>query len=73
MSDEHPLPARVDLDRCVGSGDCARIAPSAFAVSDEGFAVVLQGARTVERGRLEAAVRECPTAAISLTQPTDGR
>ena len=66
MSQE-PLPVTVDTDLCVGSGDCARVAPTAFEVNDEGFSVVLEGARTTDRGRLEDAVRDCPTGAISFT------
>ena len=66
MSDE-ALPVTVDTDLCVGSGDCARVAPTAFEVNDEGFSEVLDGARTTDRSRLEQAVRDCPTGAISFT------
>ena len=57
----------VDRDACMGSGECNRIAPQAFDLDDdEALVVVLDGARTTERTRLEQAARECPTAAIRL-------
>lgn len=63
------MTARVTIDetRCVGSGDCARIAPDAFEVDDdEGLARVQAGAAHVDRATLERAARECPTGAIGL-------
>lgn len=73
---EHEL-VTVDEDRCVGSGECARVAPTAFALDeDEGLAVVLDTARATPPEQLERAVRECPTGAIRLAahaqpQPRD--
>jgi ferredoxin len=59
----------VDETRCVGSGDCALVAPSAFEVDeDEGLARVLPGAATTDRAQLERAARDCPTGAIALTE-----
>lgn len=65
----------VDRDVCMGSAECARIAPQAFDLDDaEGLVVLLDGARTTERPRLEQAARECPTAAIRLlTKSPPGR
>ena len=63
---DHPIVA-VDPDLCVGSGECARVAPEAFVVGDDGFAVVLDGASRTPVSALQIAVRECPTGAISLS------
>jgi ferredoxin len=61
----------LDDDACVGSGDCARIAPRAFEVDEvDGVAVVLDEAHESDHSRLEQAARECPTGAIHVvTQP----
>jgi ferredoxin len=58
----------VDENRCVGSGDCANVAPTAFEVDeDAGLARVLPGAADTDRGLLERAAHSCPTVAISVT------
>ncbi|MPZ87564.1 MAG: ferredoxin [Nitriliruptorales bacterium] len=58
----------LDETRCVGSGDCALVAPSAFQVDeDEGLARVLPGAAHIGRAQLERAARDCPTGAIQLS------
>jgi ferredoxin len=63
--------ATVDGNRCVGSGDCATVAPTAFEVDEEtGLARVLPGAVSTDRARLERAAHSCPTVAIALTDPT---
>jgi ferredoxin len=57
----------VDPDLCVGSGDCARIAPTAFEVDEElGLARALEGAATTDRSKLDEAARQCPTGAIAV-------
>lgn len=59
----------VDQDRCVGSGDCAYIAPTAFEVDDgAGLGRVLPGAIDTDRTLLERAEHSCPTMAIRLTR-----
>lgn len=61
-------PVSVDQDRCVGSGDCAYVAPTAFEVDDgAGLARVLPGAIDTDRKLLERAEHSCPTRAIRLT------
>ena len=58
----------VDEGRCVGSGDCAYVAPTAFEVDDGlGLARVLHGATDTDRTLLERAAHSCPTMAISVT------
>jgi ferredoxin len=60
----------VDANRCVGSGDCATVAPMAFEVDeDTGFARVLPGGAHTDPARLERAAHSCPTGAIALTEP----
>lgn len=59
----------VDRDRCVGSGDCATVAPQAFEVDeDAGLARVLPGAARTDPTLLQRAQHNCPTAAISVDQ-----
>jgi ferredoxin len=58
---------RIDPERCVGSGDCAFVAPEAFEVDDEtGQARLLPGAAEADDALLERAAHACPTQAISL-------
>lgn len=57
----------VDHDLCVGSGDCARIAPLAFRIDEEASVSIPQpGARTTELRLLVEAARQCPTNAIRV-------
>lgn len=61
--------ATVDPDRCVGSGDCATVAPTAFEVDeDTGLARVLPGGASTDPARLQRAAHSCPTVAITLTE-----
>jgi ferredoxin len=58
----------VDADVCGGFGTCIAKAPAVFALSDDGYAVVLVDEVPAE---YEAAVQEaevlCPTHAITLS------
>ncbi|MFL5756404.1 MAG: ferredoxin [Chloroflexota bacterium] len=57
----------VDHELCVGSGDCARIAPSAFRVDDDlGMSVPLDGAADTASDVLVRAAGQCPTNAIRV-------
>jgi sterol 14-demethylase len=60
----------VDRDLCQGHGVCAGEAPEAFQVDPKtGALVVLRETVTPElRAKLEAAVRHCPTRALSLRE-----
>jgi sterol 14-demethylase len=60
----------VDRDLCQGHGVCAGEAPEVFQVDPKtGLLVLLRETATPElRARLEAAVRHCPTRALSLRQ-----
>lgn len=58
----------VDEHRCVGSGDCARVAPGAFRVDEEeGYVQVLDTVATTPTAHLVRAARECPTGAIHVS------
>lgn len=63
----------IDRDLCIGTGDCARIAPEAFRVSDVDFiSEVLPGAATTDPARLREAAAACPVEAVLLTWPDAG-
>jgi sterol 14-demethylase len=59
---------RVDLDLCQGHGVCAAEAPEVFAVDREASRVVLLREDVPDelRGKVEKAVRYCPTRALSM-------
>src|SRR5690348_13277838 len=63
----HNLKVEVDRDICIGSGDCARLAPTAFALDDDDRAYVLDP-ESVDAETLRQAERSCPSGAISLTE-----
>lgn len=57
----------VEETRCVGSGECTRVAPGAFTIDEErGLAVVVEGVSAIPLDRLQRAARECPTGAIRV-------
>lgn len=58
--------AEVDEDRCVGTGDCARVAPHAFAVRPEGRARVLPTVGDADMDDLLDAAQNCPMQAIRV-------
>jgi ferredoxin len=61
------LPVSVDRDLCIGTGDCARLAPLAFRVSDRDFvSEVLPGSAATDPALLREAAAACPVEAILL-------
>ena len=57
----------VDFDRCQSNALCMSEAPELFEVRDDGFLYILQEEPGEEqRPALEAAIRACPTQAISI-------
>jgi ferredoxin len=57
----------VDFDRCNSNAVCMGIAPEVFEVRDDGFLYVLNETPPEElRAKMEEAVRQCPTQAISI-------
>jgi ferredoxin len=66
MSEETQIfEIRIDVERCMGSGNCMFWAPETFDLADEGHAVVLDPAASDEE-RLRIAAQGCPVGAISL-------
>ena len=61
----------MDRDLCQGHGVCESEAPAVFEVSKDGVLTVLQE-RPPERERraVEAAVKYCPTHALSIVEET---
>ena len=59
----------VDFDLCESNGLCMDAAPEVFEVRDDGFLYILQE-RPPEalRDKVEAAVRSCPTQAITIEE-----
>lgn len=57
----------IDPDLCIGSGDCTRVAPAAFAIDEaQGVAVPLPGAAGTDPDALVRAAMGCPTQAITV-------
>lgn len=57
----------VDFDKCNSNAVCMGIAPEVFEVRDDGFLYVLNETPPEElRPKMEEAVRQCPTQAISI-------
>ena len=59
----------VDLDRCIGSGQCAVLAPEVFDQDERTGSVILLEAEPADgaRNSVEEAVRTCPRVAIGVT------
>lgn len=59
----------IDDTLCVGSGDCARIAPDVFEVDeDAGLAIVRSGAAEQPLKLLQDAAYQCPTGSIEVEE-----
>jgi sterol 14-demethylase len=69
------LRVRVDLDLCQGHGVCVNECPELFALDEEKLSVKLLHEDVPEelRAKAEAAVRFCPTRALSLSGERAGR
>jgi ferredoxin len=61
----HDLRVEVDEDVCIGSGECVRFAPAAFALEPGGVAVVTDPA-SVDADALRSAEAQCPSGAIRV-------
>jgi ferredoxin len=59
----------VDPDLCVGTAECVRLAPEAFALDDaEDIALVAPEASQAPIAQLRRAAYECPTGAITIDE-----
>jgi ferredoxin len=57
----------VDFDTCKSNAVCMAVAPEVFEVRDDGYLYVLQEEPPdALRPKMEEAVRQCPTGAISI-------
>ena len=65
MDDGTTLDIRIDVERCMGSGNCLFWAPETFDLSDDGYAVVIDPAGS-DAERVRIAAQGCPVGAISL-------
>ena len=64
------IEVNVDPELCIGSSDCARVAPAAFHLEeDRGVSVaVAAGVASTDEQLLIQAARGCPTQAISVVR-----
>jgi ferredoxin len=60
-----PVEIRIDVERCMGSGNCVFWAPATFDLSEEGHSVVIDPAGSDDE-RLRIAAQGCPVGAITL-------
>jgi ferredoxin len=59
----------VDFDRCMSNAVFMDVAPEIFEVREDNFLYILNEQPPEElRGKLEEAVRRCPTQAISIAE-----
>jgi ferredoxin len=57
----------VDFDKCKSNAVCMAVAPEVFEVRDDNFLYLLQEEPPEDlRPKVEQAVRDCPTNAISI-------
>ena len=62
----------VDRDLCQGHASCEGEAPEVFSVSKKGDLTILQPEPPEElRGKVELAVKYCPTHALSIVEETE--
>jgi ferredoxin len=56
----------VDTAKCMGHARCNAVAPDAFDLDDEGYAVVTPGAVNVPLPQLHNAAASCPEQAVAV-------
>ena len=56
----------VDTAKCMGHARCNAVAPGAFDLDDDGYAVVTAGAVNVPLPQLHNAAGSCPEQAIAV-------
>lgn len=62
--DVHGLTVEIDVDLCVGFGDCVDASPECFEMNDEDLAQ-FTAPESVDRETLLEACRSCPVDAIT--------
>jgi len=57
----------IDHDECIGCAQCEQVCPEVFELRDDGLAYVINEEPGDDlASKVEEAIEECPTAAISL-------
>jgi ferredoxin len=65
------MKVHVDPGLCAGFSACLGVCPEVFELHDDGYAVVRVGEVPPElKEKVRAAVRQCPSGAISLSDDT---
>ncbi len=65
------MKVRVDSNVCAGFGVCLGLCPEVFELHDDGYAIVRVGEVPHElEEAIRAAVSQCPSGAISLSDDT---
>ena len=59
------LRIEINLDACMGSGNCSFWAPGVFDLDDDGIAIVID-AEAADDEKIVLAGQGCPTQAISI-------
>ena len=61
--------AKINHDECIGDGICEEICPEVFELRDDGLAYVINEEPEEDLDdKIEEAVEECPTSAISIEE-----
>ncbi len=63
---------RIDRSTCIGSANCAKVAPELFVLDDERLVTFRESPAEVELERATEACRVCPVDALSVFD-ADGR
>ena len=66
------IEVRIDRNLCVGFGDCVSAAPDAFALDEEGTAILVSPEST-DRASLLEACASCPVDAITALDDEGGQ
>lgn len=64
------LTVRIDRERCIGSGNCVKVAPEVFELDDGGIVAFRPDARDIDGERLTEACQVCPVDALLVFDQT---
>jgi ferredoxin len=60
---------KINVDECIGDGICEEICPEVFELRDDGLAYVIDDDPDASlQDKIEEAIEECPTSAISMEE-----
>lgn len=63
----------IDVEKCVGAGQCAYSAPKIFDQDEDGIVTLLDGSPGQDQFHLvRAAVDQCPSGALALVEDPAG-